>query len=150
MDFIDEKNVARLEICKERGKIASLGDHRAGGGAEIDAELARDDLRQSGFSQARRPDEQHMIERFLTSARGLDEHREVGARLFLTDEFSKPLRPQARIDVVVAFFRGNQPARRGAHFASSFSPSLMSCAVSALSPASRAAAAMAAAACGWP
>ena len=41
-------------------------------------------------------------------------------------------------------------AQRGAHFASSFSPSLMSCAVSALSPARREAPAIAAAACGWP
>src|ERR1700752_4206804 len=37
-----------------------------------------------------------------------------------------------------------------AYFANSFSPSRMSCAVSALSPALRAAEAMAAAACGWP
>src|SRR3984893_14285357 len=36
------------------------------------------------------------------------------------------------------------------HFASSFSPSLMSCAVSAFSPAMREAPAMAAAACGGP
>ena len=46
----------------------------------------------------------------------------------------------------------SRPSRRSerAHFASSFSPSLMSCAVSAPSPARREAPAMAAAACGWP
>ncbi len=36
------------------------------------------------------------------------------------------------------------------HFANSFRPSRMSCAVSAFSPAMREAPAMAAAACGWP
>ena len=74
---------------------------------------------------------------------------EIGARLFLADEFGQPLRTQAGIRVVVAFFGGNQAAR-GVHLASSFSPCRISVAVSAPSPALREAAAMAAAACGWP
>ena len=39
---------------------------------------------------------------------------------------------------------------RCAHFANSFNPSRMSCAVPAFSPAEREAEAIAAAACGWP
>ena len=54
------------------------------------------------------------------------------------------------VDVVVAFLGGNQAARGGRHRASSFKPCRMSVAVSAASPALRAAAAIAAAACGWP
>ena len=63
-----------FEIGEQRGEIAGLGDHRAGGGAEIDAQFARHDLRQRGLAEARRADEQHMVERFLARARRLDEH----------------------------------------------------------------------------
>ena len=68
VDLVDEQHVARLEIGEQRGEIAGLGDHRAGGGAEIDAQFARHDLRQRGLAQARRADEQHMVERFLARA----------------------------------------------------------------------------------
>ena len=81
VDLVDEQHVALFEIGQQRREIAGLGDHRAGGGAEIHAELARDDLRQRGLAEARRADEQHMVERLLARARRLDEHLEVGARL---------------------------------------------------------------------
>ena len=97
------KHIARLEIGEQRGEIAGLGDHRAGGRAEIDAQFARDDLRQRGLAEARRADEQHVVERLFARARGLDEHAQVGARLLLADEIGEPLRPQRGVDVVVAF-----------------------------------------------
>ena len=94
MDFVDEQNVALFEIGEDRGEIARLGDHRARGRAEIDAEFARDDLRERRFAEARRADEQHMIERFLARARGLDEDLQIGAGLFLADELGQLLRAQ--------------------------------------------------------
>ena len=63
MDFVDEQDVARLQIGELRGEIAGLGDHRPRGRAEIDAELARHDLRQRRLAEAGRADEQHMVER---------------------------------------------------------------------------------------
>ena len=53
-----------------------------------------------------RADEQHMVERLLARARRLDEHREVGARLLLPDEFGEPLRAQRG-------FRGSSSRRSG-------------------------------------
>ena len=94
MDFVDEQHVALFEIGQERGEIAGLGDHRPGGGAETDAEFARHDLRQRGLAEAGGAYEQHMVERLVTLARGLDEDRQVGARLRLADEFGQQLRAQ--------------------------------------------------------
>ncbi len=148
VDLVDEQHVAVFEIGQQRREVAGLGDDRAGGGAEVHAEFARDDLRQRGLAEARRADEQHVIERFLARARRLDEHREVGARLLLADEFGEALRTQRGLRVFVAALGGDEAAGRGGHFANSFSPSRMSCAVSAPSPAPRDAAAIAAAACG--
>ena len=80
MDLVDEQDVALLEIGEQRGEIARLGDHRAGGGAEADAELAGDDLRQRGLAEPGRAEEQHMVER-LAALGGLDEDLQVLARL---------------------------------------------------------------------
>ena len=148
MDFVDEQHVALFQIGEQRREVAGLGDDRPGGGAEIHAELARDDLRQRGLAEAGRADEQHVIERLFARACRLDEHREVGARLRLPDELGEPLRAQRGVRVLVAALGGDEAAGRGGHLANSFSPSRISCAVSAPSPAPRAAAAIAAAACG--
>ena len=53
VDFVDEENVAVLEIGEQRREVAGLGDHRAGGGAEIDAELARHDLGERRLAETR-------------------------------------------------------------------------------------------------
>ena len=148
VDLVDEQHVALFQIGEQRREVAGLGDDRPGGGAEIHAELARDDLRQRGLAEAGRADEQHVIERLFARARRLDEHREVGARLRLPDEFGEPLRAQRGVRVLVAALGGDEAAGRGGHLASSFSPSRISCVVSAPSPAARDAAAIAAAACG--
>ena len=97
VDLVDEQHVALFEIGEQRREIAGLGDHRPRGGAEIDAELARDDLRQRGLAEPRRADEQHMVERLVARARRLDEHREIGARLLLADELGQAAAAAARI-----------------------------------------------------
>jgi hypothetical protein len=90
-----------------------------------------------------------VVERFLARTRRLDEHAQVRARLFLADEFREALRTQRCVDVIVTLVGGHEAAR-AVHFANSFRPCRISVAVSAPSPALRAAAAMAAAACGCP
>ena len=87
MDFVDEEHVALFEIGQQRGEIARLCDHRTGSRAEVDAEFARHDLRQRGLAETRRADEQHMIERFLARARGVDKDGQISTRLLLADEF---------------------------------------------------------------
>ena len=102
VDLVDEQHVALFEIGEQRREVAGLGDHRSRGGAEVHAELARHDLRQRGLAEPGRADEQHVVERFPPRARGLDEHRQIRARLLLADELGEPLRPQ----------RGSRPRRR--------------------------------------
>src|SRR5579862_3444030 len=109
VNLVDEQYVAILEIGQERREIAGLGDHRTGRATEIDAELARQNLRQSGLAETRRTDEQHVIERFTPPARRFDEYAEIFSRLFLADEFRKALRPQRAFGgVLVAPLRRHQ------------------------------------------
>src|SRR5258705_5580857 len=69
---------------------------------EADAQFARHDLRQRGLAEAGGTDEQHMVERLAPFARGLDEDREVGARLLLADEFRQELRAQRGVAAILA------------------------------------------------
>ena len=100
VDLVDEEDVAVLQVGEQRGEVAGLGDDRAGGGAEADAQLARHDLGERGLAEARRPREQHVVERVAARLGRLDEHLEVGARLLLADELAQQLRPQRRLRVV--------------------------------------------------
>ena len=110
VDLVDEQDVALLEIGQERGEVAGLGDHRAGGGAEVDAELARDDLGERGLAEAGRAGEQDMVERLAARARGVDEDLEVGARLGLADEVAQTLRTQLPLGFVLAAAAADRPA----------------------------------------
>ena len=71
-----------------------------GGGAEADAQLARDDLRQRGLAEPRRAEEQHMVERLAAALRGLDEHAQILARRLLPDELVERLGPQRGVDIL--------------------------------------------------
>ncbi len=100
MDLVDEQHVALFQVGQQRGKVAGLGDDGPRGGAEADAQLARHDLGQRGLAEARRPREQHMVERIAARLGGLDEHLEVGARLLLADELAQVLRAQRLLCVI--------------------------------------------------
>src|SRR3979490_2896840 len=150
MNFVDEQHIALFEIGEKRREIAGLCNHGPRSGAEADAKLARDDLRQRGLAETGRPHEQHMVQRLVTFARGLDEDRKVRPRLLLADEFRQQLRAQRGVGRILRAAPWADDAGGRGHFANSFNPSLMSCAVSAFSPAMREAPAIAAAACGWP
>ncbi len=114
VDLVDEQNVALLEIGQERREIARLRDHRTGGRAEIHPQFARHDLGERRLAQARRPDEQHMVERLVAGARRRDEHCEILSRLLLADELDQALRAQGGFrHILLAAFRGNERASRG-------------------------------------
>ncbi len=124
MDFVDEQHIAVFQVGQQRREVSCLGDHRAGGGAEIHAQFARHDLRQRGLAEAGRADEQHMVERLVARARRLDEDFQIGARLFLADKFRQPLRAQRGFrEIVLAPFGSHQAGRAWNHRASSELPS---------------------------
>ncbi len=110
MNFINEQNVALFQIGEQCREIARFRDHRARRGAKADAHFARHDLRQSCFAKAGRADEQHMIERLIPLLRRLDEHREIGARLFLPDKIVERLRTQRGIRVIALMAFGGEEA----------------------------------------
>jgi hypothetical protein len=69
-------------------------------GAEPDAHLARDDLRQRRLAEPRRAEEQHMVQRIAAPPRRLDEHAQILARRLLPDELVQALGAQRRVDIL--------------------------------------------------
>ena len=100
MDLVDEEDIPRLQVGQNGGEIARPLQHRARGLAQVHAELARDDVRERGLAQARRPEEQHVVERFAAPARRLDEDLELPAHLFLADVFGERRRAQRALDLL--------------------------------------------------
>ena len=100
VDLVDEQDVAVLEVGQQRGEVARLGDDRAGGGAEADAHLARDDGGERRLAEARRAVEQHMVERLAAALGGADEHAQILARRLLADELVERARAKRRIGIL--------------------------------------------------
>src|ERR1019366_3533846 len=128
----DEQHIARLQVGQDRREIAGTLDHRPGGGAEADAQFARDDLGERGLAQAGRAVQQYMVERLAAGAGGLDENREVFAGGLLADELGERLRPQRCLGGVLGGARGGD--RAVAHRARSLRLSRISASSAALSP----------------
>ena len=58
VDLVDEEDVAGLEVGEHRRQIARPLDHRAGGRADADPHLARDDVGERGLAEPGRAVEQ--------------------------------------------------------------------------------------------
>ncbi len=106
MDLVDEQHVARLEVGEQRGEIARALEHRARRLAQVHAELVRDDVRQRRLAEARRAEQQHVIERLAALARRLDEDAELLADLLLADVFVEAARAQRALDDLFLRARG--------------------------------------------
>ena len=116
MDFVDEQHVVRFEIGQQRGEVAGALQHRPGGLAQVDAHLARDDVRQRGLAQARRAEQQHMVERLAALFRRLNEYLQLPAYLLLPDVFVQQLRAQCALQHLLlggSRGSGNQSRRGG-------------------------------------
>ena len=98
VDLVDEQHVVRFEVGEQRGEIARALQHRARGMAQVDPHLARDDVRQGRFSQTRRAEQQHVIERLFALARRLDEYPKLVADFLLADVLGQSLGPQRTLE----------------------------------------------------
>src|SRR5512146_529478 len=101
MDLVDEQHVARLEVREDRRQVAGALKHRPGSLAQVDAHLARDDVRERGFAKPWRPEEQHMIERFVARPGGLDEDLELAAYFFLPHVIGQRRRAKRAFDLLL-------------------------------------------------
>ena len=101
MDFIDEQNVAGVQVGQQRRKVAGLFNGGAGGDTDVHAHFVGDNARQRGFSQTGRAVQQGVIQRFSTPPGGFNINREISLGLFLPGVVGKELRPQTDLPRVL-------------------------------------------------
>ncbi len=101
VNFVDEEDIALLEVRQDRDDVAGPLDGGAGGGADGDAEFGGDDRGERRLAEAGRAIEEDMIERLAARPRRLDGDREVRLHLLLPDVLRQPLGPQGRIEIEV-------------------------------------------------
>ena len=101
VDLVDEQHVVRLQIGEQRGEVAGLLDHRPRGDAQIDAEFVGDDMAERGLAQARRPEDQHMVQRFAATLGRFDVDRHLLAHRLLAEILVQPLRTDGGVEDVL-------------------------------------------------
>ena len=92
MDFIDEQDVAILQIGKQRRKVTRLGDNRAGRRAKTNAHFLGNDLSECSLSKPRRPKKQDMVKRLPTPLGSLNKYAKIITRSGLPDKLGKRFR----------------------------------------------------------
>src|SRR5215469_13583214 len=111
VDFIEKENFFLFERCEDGGEVALAFEQRPGAGFDRNVELVGDDLRERGLAQARRTIKQHVIERLIAAARGVNRNLDVFLDPLLPDVLLEPTRAHADLDPCVFFVRraGNNP-----------------------------------------
>ena len=114
MDFVDEQDVARTEICQRTNEISRLFQRRPRRRVQIHADFARDEFGERGLAKARGAVKEQVVEGLVAPQRRAN--RDVEALLYaaLPDELGQPARPERELDdgLVSEFFgRGDLGAR---------------------------------------
>ena len=87
VDFINKQNVILAKIRQYRCQISLTLNRRTTRHADIHVQLVGNNIRQRRFAEARRAEEQHMVERLMTGSSSLDEDRQIILDLLLADIF---------------------------------------------------------------
>src|SRR3954464_4756656 len=66
MDLVDEQHVVLLEAREDRRHVPFALERRPGDAADADPELLANDVRKARLAEARRPDDEDVVERFRT------------------------------------------------------------------------------------
>ena len=111
MDLVDEEHVARLEVRQQRGEITRALQHRAGGALDGHAHLLGDDVRQGGLAQARRAEDQRVVQGLLAAAGGADEQLHLLAHAGLADVVGQAQRADGAVQLLLALARAGGGGR---------------------------------------
>ena len=101
VDLVDEQDVAILERGQDRGDVALALERGPGDRAQPDAELLAHDLRERRLAEARRADEQDVVERLAARLRRREGDRELLLDALLADELGEAPRAQRELELLL-------------------------------------------------
>ncbi len=103
MDFVDEEDVALLEVSENAGEVACFFDLGAGGGVEGGAGGGGDDVGEGGLSEAGGAGEEDVFEDVFSLTGGFDHEDEAVFDFFLAVEVLEVGRAQGDVEGGVFF-----------------------------------------------
>lgn len=99
MNFVDEEDVAFLQVGQDPRDACGLVYHRAARGFDAGAHFLGDDVGKRRLSEARRPREQDVVERLSPLKRGRHKDAEIILDLLLADKLIQTGRPENLLEV---------------------------------------------------
>src|SRR5947208_2798680 len=112
----DVSKPVRVDRREDRGDVLPL-ERGAGDGADADAELLADDVREARLAEARRPDEQDVVERFAALLGRSQRDAELLLHALLADEVVEAARPERLLDRLLVLLQRRREKRRRGHAA---------------------------------
>jgi hypothetical protein len=122
VDLVDEQDVLQLEAGKDRGHVALPLERRAGDGADADAELLADDLRERRLPEPGRTDEEDVVERLATRLGCGERDSKLLLDTLLADELVEAARAERALELLL--LGAEDLGRDSAHQAACLSASL--------------------------
>jgi hypothetical protein len=101
VDFINKQNPIGLQVSQYRSHIPCSFQSRARCGIERHPHLSGDNMSQGGFTQTRRPVEQHMIQGLFPLAGCFNKNLQVFLELLLPDKLPQRARPQRTLCILL-------------------------------------------------
>ena len=98
MDLVDEEDVALTQIGEGSDQVAGFLECGSGSVADVDAELARNELGESGLAEARWAEEKRVVERLTARERGVNVDAQRLLHAVLADELGQALGAEGELD----------------------------------------------------
>ena len=106
MNFVEKKNFLGSERSENCGEVAFAFEQRTSAGLDGNVQFVGDDLRESGFAEARRAVQQNVIESFAAIASGFEGDGNIFFDALLADIFVKRFWADAGVEPRVFIVSG--------------------------------------------
>jgi hypothetical protein len=97
VQFVDEENVAVLQVRQQGSEIAGPRENRPGRHAKPRTHLARHNAGERGFAQSRRSREEQVVGALIPRAGGTEHYLQMPDKVTLADEIAERLGTKRRL-----------------------------------------------------
>ena len=101
MNLVHEQHIAILQMGEDGGEVSGAFEHGAGCGAKVHLHLVGDDVGEGGLAEARRAEDERVIEGVAASPGGLDEDLHLALDRLLPHIVGEASGAQGAIDLAI-------------------------------------------------
>ena len=102
MNLVNKQYIAGLEVGHQGCNVTGLFQNGSAGGLQLNTHFLRNDAGECGFAEARRAEDQGMVERFSATARRREEDLHLLPHCTLSNVLVEPSRSDRAVHRVIA------------------------------------------------